>query len=479
MRGQWASFIGSPIRAGLTRGGLLSRPARRHTDIPRGAPGHVPRPIEVDVQPISAALACECSPRTSGLAAAAPAAVAGRKRPRQDPDVHPLPDPLVAHHVLLTPERPGVKSAIPCSARSDSATNPLQVFQRQERLGELTGPSDQRRGAFMQVRTNDPGFAIFHGDDLVPTACLLQPGTNHPGPTPRFIEPADRHPQYPKDLPSEIAGHRDHEMPGDVQIDPDSCPAGTRGRRWGGDPESQMQEQLIALEDKLAVSRLRRPYLPERARLAGDADPDRIATHAHLGPVLISPREQPQRPRDVEPEWWDPAPVRKAPTPTRTTSRLVRRVCLVGFVPARFGHLRGHPEDITQVAIDEGMKRECAVRAVLLGLLNAEVEPVPPWDGHKPQQPPNLGRVRPLRLERVRDVAHLDSPSTTDAPSPCQDRSAIFLDQYEVVGGLEHGIRRGFYLQPALSILQPGRFPKPACLFPRLKSGVSGAGASL
>src|SRR5579885_3819601 len=94
MRGQRPLVIALPIRAGLTLGGLAGekrsspatrfgarvRPARRREDVPRGAPGHVPRTIQVSVLSISAALACEGSPRTSGRSAAAPAAVAGRTR---------------------------------------------------------------------------------------------------------------------------------------------------------------------------------------------------------------------------------------------------------------------------------------------------------------------------------------------------------------------------------------------------------------
>ncbi len=99
------------VRAGVTLGGLGAlctpppsfhpegipdrfRPARCLLRVAEGTPGHVPCAVEVDIQSISTAQTVERSPRTSGGAAAAPAAAAERKRPLKGfhttPPRHPL-----------------------------------------------------------------------------------------------------------------------------------------------------------------------------------------------------------------------------------------------------------------------------------------------------------------------------------------------------------------------------------------------------
>jgi hypothetical protein len=198
MRGRRTLLIALPFRAGLTLGGRLSRPARRSTDVPCRAPGHVPRTIQVGVQPISAALACEGSPRTSGGAAAAPAAVAGRERPRQGLHAHPLSSPLGAHHVLSTPERPGVESSIPCSTGLDFGPDPCLRGARQPApLGSHAGRGmSQRAGESRQALSPGcpgPGGSLVareRGARPVPSRQVQLTGWSAPGsPPPRIPAP--------------------------------------------------------------------------------------------------------------------------------------------------------------------------------------------------------------------------------------------------------------------------------------------------
>ena len=109
-RGDTHPLVAPHIGAGLTWGSLGSKgptppfhpggipgrisTARRSLPVAEGAPGHAPRTVEVDVQSISAAKTPRQSPRTSGVAAPAPAAVAGRERPRETDDGRPIPHPL-------------------------------------------------------------------------------------------------------------------------------------------------------------------------------------------------------------------------------------------------------------------------------------------------------------------------------------------------------------------------------------------------
>jgi hypothetical protein len=366
MRGQRTLLIALPFRAGLTLGGRLSRPARRSTDVPRRAPGHVPRTIQVGVQPISAALACEGSPRTSGLAAAAPAAVAGRERPRQGLHAHPLSSPLGAHHVLPTPERPGVESSIPRFAGSHFRSDPRESFHGHEGLRELGGPPDQGGGGLVKVRPDTSRLPVLHGPDRVAPARALPRRPRQPAPAPRLVESSCWHPEGPQHPPHKVPSDRDDEVAGDVEVDPNRGLAHACGRYAGGNADGYVEEQLAVSPDQFPVRRAAGPCLPQGACFPCNPQPDRGAAQAHLDPVLIAAREQAQRARDVEPERGDSRPMREAPPPTVLPARLVGCVGLVRCVPAGFRYLRREPTSTAEGVGDESMEIErCRGRCCL------------------------------------------------------------------------------------------------------------------
>src|SRR5579885_3228817 len=425
MRGRQTFFIDSPTRAGLTLGGLAGekmsspttrfgarvRPARHREDVPRGAPGHVPRTIQVSVLSISAALACEGSPRTSGRSAAAPAAVAGRTRRPEGLHAQAAPGPLVAHHVLPTPEGPGVKSSVPCCARlPDFVADPRERLERDKRRGELRRPPDEERGPLLEIRLDGSRLPVLHRLDSVPAPGALQGRTGTPSPATFFVEPAYRDPEGPEHRAREIAGDGHEQVAGYVQIDTDRGEALRSWRDLGLVSRRDVQKQITACVDNLAVRGGRLPDVFQRTRCAGDPQPDRRPAHGHLGPVLSLASKQSQRARDVEPQGRHTVPVGK---PTRTTALPllpVGGVGLVGFVAARLRQLRAEADRSAQVPVDEPMQCPRITGPVLLGLLDAEVEAAAPRPGHQPEKPADLPRVRSLHLERVGGIAHRGLP---------------------------------------------------------------------